>query len=308
MYAEIVGSCYIVFGFCGVFANFLIAYLMLSDKSMKRHATYIFMINLAVADATVLSSIAFYAGIHCIMPHINEIVDRIMAWIVAIGWYPGCIFFVIIAFSRWVAISKQEKLKVYFTKNIVAVCIIVPWLASSLFYTCFLFYPKTLFVWYPAYLSWGFDEDSSHFGYFLHKQNTMTNIIFALAQMYFNIRTIVWLRKTRREMLTLRESKNRAREVKLFVQCFLTSCIFCVAAVLYALFYALKGYASPFHFLMMHAAWILHHSVNPIIYFVMNAKLRRLLFCKLSFMIRRKSLSSTNGYAVANHSITTENN
>lgn len=305
MYADIVGYCYIIVGIWGVSSNLLVAYLMLCDKFMRQNATFIFMINLAVADAIVLLSIAFYAGIHCIVTDIDEIVDRIMAWIIAVGWYPGCIFFVIIAFSRWIAIHNHEKLKFYFTRKTITICIIVPWFFCSSFYTCFIFYPKTLFVWYPAYFSWGFDEDSSLFGYVLQKQNTTTNIIFALAQSYFNVRTIVWLRRTRRKMLTLHESKNQAREVKLFLQCFLTSCVFCIAAILYAVFYALKQYASPIHFLLMHAAWISHHLINPIIYLTMNAKLRQILYGKLSFFIHHKS-SSNIGYVVANHSLSNE--
>lgn len=289
MLAEIVGWCYTIIGFVGIIANLLVAYLLLSQKTMRKNPTYIFMSNLALADAIVLIAIAFYAGIHSLMSITNDMLDRIMAYIVALGWYPGCIFFSYIAFTRWIAIARSENLKIYFTKKTMIMCTVVPWTVCSLFYLCFIFYPETLFIYFPTYFSWGFDEESSNFGYYLQKQNTSTNILFAGIEFYFNVKTLIYIRKTRKLILTLHETKNRSREIKLFAQCFITGCIFTSAAVMYAVFYAIQKYASSEHFLMMHAAWISHHLVNPVIYFVMNKSLREIFLRKFGFCCGRKT-------------------
>lgn len=281
MLPTVVGWFYVFLGTLGITANILVTFLFLSDRIMRRNVTYIFMINLAIADATVLSSNAFYAGVHCLVNINNETVDRIMAWIIAVGWYPGCLFFSIIAFTRWVALARPDKKLTYFTKKKLSMCIIVPWVVCSLFYLCFIFYPKTLFVWFPSYFTWGFDEESSYLGFYLQKQNTSTNILFALIEFYFNVKTLIYIRNTQKLIRNLCETTIRRREVKLFAQCFVTGCIFISAAIMYAVFYAIRKYAKPEHFLMMHIFWVMHHLINPFIYFSMNKRLREVFYRKI---------------------------
>lgn len=301
MLSVIVGWSYISVGTVGILANILVTYLFLSDKTMRQNITYIFMTNLAIADTIVLSSIAFYAGIKSLVVINLEYLDRFMAWVVAVGWYPGCIFFSVIAFTRWVAIARPEKLNTYFSKKILTMCIIIPWTVCSLFYLCFIFYPETLFIWFPNYFSWGFDEDSSFFGYYLQKQNTSTNILFAGVEFYFNLKTLIFIRNTRQLIRSLHETKNRSREIKLFAQCFITGCVFTSAAVMYAVFYAVQKYANSEHFLMMHAAWVCHHLINPFIYFSLNSKLREVFLQKFFKCIGKKfipNISTLNVSAV----------
>lgn len=277
MLSEIVGYVYIFLGFFGIFLNLLAAFLMFNNKTTNQNLTYLLMINLSIADAIVLLSIAFYAGLHCLLKIDIEIVDRIFGWIVAVGWYPGCMFFVGIAFARWVAITQPPRLHGRMRKRHILIFVLFCWFVSASFYSCMIFYPNTLFIWYNDYFSWGFDEESSFFGYYLQKQNTATNILFAVLQTLFNVKTIVWLRRTRNQALSISESKNRKREVKLFLQCLANGIAFVSAAVMYALFYAVSKYATSTHFLFMHFAWIFHHLVNPIIYFCFNKQLRQVL-------------------------------
>ncbi len=103
-----IGISYITTGLFIIPLHIICSWLMWQDKEM-RTPTYQFMINLSVADVLELVAISFYAGIIILfrLP-INNNFDRFMAFWTLTAWYVNCVMFALIAYSRWIAMTRHH--------------------------------------------------------------------------------------------------------------------------------------------------------------------------------------------------------
>lgn len=77
-----------------------------------RNPTYRLIINLSIADVLALSSLCLYAGMITFFDFSQDDgVERLFGFIVAVGWYANCVLFVLIAFSRWVTLCRNNLVK-----------------------------------------------------------------------------------------------------------------------------------------------------------------------------------------------------
>lgn len=106
-FAAGVGVSYVILGVVFIPLHVICSYLMYTDKEMQ-NPTYRLMINLSIADVGELSAIAVYAGSVLVSQNQPDMVDRFMGLVLLICWYVNDVLFAIIAFSRWVAITRSH--------------------------------------------------------------------------------------------------------------------------------------------------------------------------------------------------------
>lgn len=108
-----VGISYVTIGIIFIPLHIICSYLIYTDKEMQ-NPTYQLMINLSVADIFELCSIALYAGGALITNYQPSLVHRWMAFVLLVCWYVNCVLFVLVAISRWVAITRSHMMAYIF--------------------------------------------------------------------------------------------------------------------------------------------------------------------------------------------------
>uniref|UniRef100_A0A915L1K9 G-protein coupled receptors family 1 profile domain-containing protein n=1 Tax=Romanomermis culicivorax TaxID=13658 RepID=A0A915L1K9_ROMCU len=285
---------YLIVGIAGFTANTVVMYIKTKYKKHYSNITYVFMIQLAAADNFVLSANALCGSLLLFFPQLNFWpVQRIFGFFSLYGWYVGSLFLCFVAFSRYISITRNEKVAVYFSPKIKTILIIFPWALCFAYYSSFLWYPGVLLVkWEEDKVSWDFNSSESYFGYILGWQNVANSMTCIIVQIIFNCSTLYWLRKTRNTVLSVDQTKNRRRETKLFAQCFINCCLFAGAFLLFmSLNTALGGIDSLTLYLTMSLVWMMHHCANPVIYFMINKQLR-IDFAE-TFFGKKNQVSST---------------
>ena len=109
----IIGTTYIVEAIIIIPLHVLCMYLMLTDKEMET-ATYAFMVNLSIADCAELLVIGVYTGTVILTKWEISIMDRFATFIICTAFYTGCVIFVFISFSRWIALTRPHLDKIVF--------------------------------------------------------------------------------------------------------------------------------------------------------------------------------------------------
>ena len=113
-FAITVGLCYTSVGVVFIFLQLMCAYLIHKDKGMK-NATYELVAMLSVVDAVELSAIGLYAGITVIFDVQYPMLDRWVSFVCLSAWWHTTVLLPIIAFSRWVAITRAHLVQHMFT-------------------------------------------------------------------------------------------------------------------------------------------------------------------------------------------------
>uniref|UniRef100_A0A915HG59 7TM GPCR serpentine receptor class x (Srx) domain-containing protein n=1 Tax=Romanomermis culicivorax TaxID=13658 RepID=A0A915HG59_ROMCU len=126
-------------------------------------------------------------------------------------------------------------------------------------------------------MTWGNDLENGSLGkywMFVTMVGDFTALFFVLC---FNSWSLLWLYKTRKQVQNVDQAVMRKREVKLFIQCFISGCCFFGIIGPFLILNILTGGTkhSIFLYLGMDVAWIFHHSLNPFIYIILNRKLRQ---------------------------------
>uniref|UniRef100_A0A915KZ63 G-protein coupled receptors family 1 profile domain-containing protein n=1 Tax=Romanomermis culicivorax TaxID=13658 RepID=A0A915KZ63_ROMCU len=277
-----------VVGFAGLTCNWLVAYVKIVHRKQYNGVTYAFMSQLAIADGIVLFAVAFCASVFILWPDIQSdliVIEQIFGFILNLGWFPGCFFIIIIAFSRFLALCKNDQMNTFFPKRVVKICTIVPWTAAILFFSSQLYYPRH---WFPDKLSWGIDIMGNGnlgkvfmFILMINDFSTLSMVVF------FNSQTLIWLYKKRKQVQNIDQTPMMKREIKLFLQCFISGCCFfgIIGPFTVLNLVTAGSQHSIFLYLGMDMMWIFHHTLNPYIYVILNRKLRShiisLLTCKM---------------------------
>lgn len=109
----IVGAIYITEAVIIISLHIHCSYLIYTDKDMK-NPTYYFMINLSIVDILELSLIGIYAGAIILTRWHNETAARLASFFTLSLWYSNCVLFGLIAFARWVAITRPHMTPIIF--------------------------------------------------------------------------------------------------------------------------------------------------------------------------------------------------
>lgn len=107
------GICYIIIGLIFSPLQFICAYLLITDKDMK-NPTYEFMINLSIVNGFNLLVIAVLNGLLAATKYQNDLLFRFSSYLSATGWNVSSSQFVFMAFSRWVALTRNHLSKEIF--------------------------------------------------------------------------------------------------------------------------------------------------------------------------------------------------
>lgn len=92
---------------------------------------------------------------------------------------------------------------------------------------------------------------------------------------YYNVRVILYIRKVRNLTMSADQRADYRREIKLFVQCFITTGFFCFVCIDFITINTLglarysKSLCST-----LSIGWAFHHGANSMVYFVINKQLR----------------------------------
>lgn len=108
-----VGVSYVTIGVLFIPLHIICSYLIYTDKDMQ-NPTYRMMVNLSIADCGELSSIAIYAGIVLVTGYQPDYPDRVMGLVLLVCWYVNDVLFAVIAFSRWIAITRSHMVNYVF--------------------------------------------------------------------------------------------------------------------------------------------------------------------------------------------------
>lgn len=275
-FAIIVGISYLLVGLFGIFTNLLCSYLITINKEF-RNASYVYIINLNIADAIVLLPIAVYLGLIEINSNFQcNLCDRIFHSFIQIGWWPSGCYFVLISFTRLVVLKYRHYNKVIFSKKFLIATSAIPWIVYSMVGLFSLMYPKITGIVYPDLFTWGINQQHLC-GITVAYYNVIHSMLCSLVNCCFNVISLIWIRRTRNRILSTHRSKSRKKEIKLFFQCLITSSFYVGACVMYTIVFRFAHLMLPVHFLITHCIWILHHCISPVIYFTLNVKLRNSL-------------------------------
>lgn len=269
-----IGTVYTFMGIFGIFENGITAYFMSTDPQMK-NPTYVYMVHLAIADLIILIPIALQAGLTTLWPMLaRPAAIRIGAWLVAVGWYPGCLFMVLASFSRYVQLAMASRVPEIFSRRNLAVSISLSWVIPSALYTWFIYWQPLVFDYLQERYTWNFHMHVP-FARALSHFNITINTVFAITITVFNLKSLRCVHNLRRQVQSFETSSNLKREIKLFAQCAITGAIYAGAIVYFYVVSALEDRLVWYWFLITHVLWASNHIQNPIIYFVLNTRLRQ---------------------------------
>uniref|UniRef100_A0A915I7V8 Uncharacterized protein n=1 Tax=Romanomermis culicivorax TaxID=13658 RepID=A0A915I7V8_ROMCU len=89
---------------------------------------------------------------------------------------------------------------------------------------------------------------------------------------YYDLKILNWLRKNRQAIKTIDNRHMFKHEVKLFLQCLFTGCCFMGVIGTYMMLnvFMPSSHRSLWCYLLMDISWLLNHSINPLIYWILN--------------------------------------
>lgn len=269
-----VGVAYIATGVTGIVENLVIAILMATDPKM-RNRTYIYMINLAISDAITFLPFSLYTGVVIIYPHrIDPISTRIGALVTIGSWYAGCTLMVLASFSRYIQLVMSEKVPVYFTRRNLIISVFLSWTIPIVPFVCVIWIDPMPLGYFPELYTWAF-RSGDDLGKGLEIFCIVLSIFLYFLTHICNIKSLRHIRHLRKQIQMVERSGNFKREVKLFVQCAITGIMHTIGIACYFIASALERQMPWYGFLIIHGLWYLNYTQNPIIYFIMNIRLRR---------------------------------
>lgn len=271
-----IGIVYTAMGLFGIIENGITSYFIATDPHMK-NPTYYYIVQLGIADAIILIPITVQAGLTTLWPVLaHPVAIKIGAFLVAVGWYPGCLFMVLSSFSRYIQLSMATSVPRIFSRRNLALSISLSWIIPSALYTWFIYWDPILFGYFQERYTWGFHTHTP-FGNALSIFNITINSVFAITINIFNLKSLKCVHQLRKQVQSFETSGNMRREVKLFAQCAITGTIYTGAVIYYYVVNAIEHSLVWYWFLITHLLWASNHVQNPIIYFVLNTRLRRRL-------------------------------
>uniref|UniRef100_A0A915JAJ8 7TM GPCR serpentine receptor class x (Srx) domain-containing protein n=1 Tax=Romanomermis culicivorax TaxID=13658 RepID=A0A915JAJ8_ROMCU len=122
-------------------------------------------------------------------------------------------------------------------------------------------------------VSWDYNVNESLIGNFFSYVNVFANCSCIAIQCYYNTKSFIWLKTTQQRLVTQDQKRIRDREKKLFIQCFVTCCLYATVVLMFIVLnhrVLLAGDESLSIYVLFNLMWILHHSLNAIVYLILN--------------------------------------
>lgn len=171
-----------------------------------------------------------------------------------------------------------------------------PWIVFGIL----CFYPQAMrkeLHFIPEYLTWSFDM-SNTLGEVMHWFNFVFCSLCAIVETTFNVLSLIGVHKMRKLIGDQVSSQNQRREAKLLIQCFIIGCFFVAAEVVFTIAYAC-GWSTQGKLLFMQLVWTSNHCVNPIVYLIMNQKLRARFLDLITFGRWQKTTASVQSIEIS---------
>lgn len=150
----------------------------------------------------------------------------------------------------------------------------IPWIVFTLFYSLITYLPNTSPLrLLPSDFTWVADIETP-VGSFLHWNNFVFSFICSALEMTFNILSLRWVHKTRKNIQSLPAPENRRREIMLLIQSTLIGSVFASSHIFYTIVMG-SGINSAIADVAVHCVWMFNHCDNPLVYLAVNGKLRR---------------------------------
>lgn len=155
---------------------------------------------------------------------------------------------------------------------------LIPWLFLVPLYFLMSYIPdQPISFFAPTTYTWLFGSQERFFGQFLQWEHFVFNLICGSAEMTFNIMSLVWVHKTRKQIHSVSNKKNRNSEIKLLIQSLVVGIIFTTTPIYYTILIAAQ-LNSTWVILGFQYLWTANHCNNPIVYLLVNSKLRKEFF------------------------------
>lgn len=269
----IIGSAYFGIGVLGIAGNILTAFLLMDDASLE-NPTYYFMIQLCACDVFVLISITIYTGLALLCPRLqHELAYKIVAYEIAVAYYSAASFMALMTISRCVQLVWPEKIKRHFSKHRIILYSIIAYLMPLSSHSIIFYVEPLFFTFFPSDFTWKYIE------YPIAQIAALCNLVFNICCIstiaIFNMRSLYWVHNTRTQIHAVDASANRQREVKLFLQCAITGATFAVSTIIFFIVQLTPSSDAVVQGIVSHSLWIMLHIESPIIYFIVNGKLRQ---------------------------------
>lgn len=281
--ALVMGIVYVTIGVYGVAQNILTAILLRREVNIN-NPTYYCMFQLCLTEAVILLPLSVFTGLALLCPVLQDVdmVYRVCAYIVAIGFYGGSGFMVMMTVSRCVQLVWPHLTDRLFSKRRLIFFTCASYICPVL---CFIFvftHETLLFTFYPHLFTWRYVH--SELGRVALKVNLTWNILCVFMLVIFNGRSLYWVHVTRKQIQNIAATANRNREIKLFIQCAITAFSYITCTILFFGLAFVGTSENVSQSIATHLVWLSIHLQSPMVYLAVNKKLRlglvRLICCK----------------------------
>uniref|UniRef100_A0A915I9V5 Vinculin n=1 Tax=Romanomermis culicivorax TaxID=13658 RepID=A0A915I9V5_ROMCU len=278
---SIIGKSYLALGIFGISCNLidLAAILLLKEDSPLKNPFYFFMVNLCIADTLCLSGLACYTGLAFCGPKIfhTDFLQRFFSFVIDTSYYSSGWFHFLISFSRLLVFGRYDKLSKSAIESLLQAAL--DWLAD----------PRALrggvgekslrriLEYMERIAARALPDDSYQIRRACSDINSMTDSLCELRQNK-------QVRKQSQQIAFVSNNLSRKLEIKLFIQCFVSSCVYCGAATLFAIFSQINTLPDTL-LLVAHLVWILDHMNNSLVYLLIDNDLRRQIKKLINFKI-----------------------
>uniref|UniRef100_A0A915JUD4 Vomeronasal type-1 receptor n=1 Tax=Romanomermis culicivorax TaxID=13658 RepID=A0A915JUD4_ROMCU len=235
------------------------------------------MVQLAVADIIVLVCVSIGTTIFILFPQLPtecRFLHHFFAFMLNLGWHPGCCFLCLIVYSRYITLCGNDKLEVYFSQTKMRIYIISSWLVMGAVYSVQFYNPEggSLTRWSPDILSWGNDIETGSLGKLLLILTMSQSYISFAFIGFYNLRVLFWLHRVRHSATMVDNSYLCKKELQLFLQGLITGTCFMGVIGTYVVLniFRPRSYRSIWCYLWLDFTWLINASINPMIYCMLN--------------------------------------
>lgn len=276
------GSIYISISIFGIIENILTAILIATDTEL-RSPTYYYMVNLCLADVVELLAIGLYQGLILIDSQIaigSISTPPILMFLRGVGVFECAIFMLAICLNRFLTLKKaQVEEPRTDTKRLLAKILAI-WLIFPVAFGALLFSGTVPLIFDYNHFVWAYDS-SKTVGRVAVYAFPAYAVLSMAAVAVLNAVSLYFVRKVRKKIQSFSSELNVKAEIKLFIQCAVTTSITFFVVIVYCTILAFQNRLPAVLTTIAHTSWLISHVHSPMIYCFMNARLRRRLFSVL---------------------------
>uniref|UniRef100_A0A915HY33 G-protein coupled receptors family 1 profile domain-containing protein n=1 Tax=Romanomermis culicivorax TaxID=13658 RepID=A0A915HY33_ROMCU len=276
---RVAGTFFIILSLISIIGNTVFPLLVIWNKKHRDNPTYIFLINLSIADCILSIPIGLAIGIFSIWPD-AKIKAELMVTMLLFGWYSSGYFSLLVALTRLLALKNSTIHRNLAANRCSKIYVVVIFVWTAIAGLCFVFSllpgPEKLVYLRKLYM-YNVDLNCVQ-GLAVIYFNTVHDIFVSVGIIIMNTISISHIR-SKVHALTQSFSNSRAYklEVKLFFQCLITNGLLVLVCFMYTMFFFMGYIMSSGMVLSMNLCWISYHASFPYIYLLTNKDFRAML-------------------------------